>query len=179
MAADEETQRQVAELRERLAATQRIREAHQRRLYVLQEQAASFGLAAPAHLLTEIADLGVKVRAADGEIREIERRVARLELAPQSALALPASGSPIPQLIPAVVDTRLSALEHSMVRVEDAVAHIREQAEQARQESREWRQAERAGRQEGQRTYRLLFAGGAIVLLVLAAVLVLVAIRVY
>lgn len=179
MAADEETQRQLAELRERLAATQRIREAHQRRLYVLQEQAAHFGADAPAHLLTESADLGVKIRAADGEIHEIERRIARLELAPQSALVLPESGPPIPQLVPAVVDTRLQAVEQAIEWMRSTIADIREDVQLAREESREWRQAERAGRQEGQRIYRLLFIGGAITFLILAIGVVLIAIRVY
>lgn len=178
MAADEETQRQVAELAERLASTRRIREAHQRRLYVLQEQAAQFGKDAPAHILTEIADLGIKVREANAEIQEIERRIARLELAPQSGLSATAGitgPAVIPELLPAVVDTRLQAVEHAIERIGDAIAYMREQADQAREESREWRSAERSSRETGQRRYDRMV----IVLIILAAVVVLIAVKVY
>lgn len=184
--ADEETQRQLTELRDSIAATARIRDAHQRRLYVLQEQAAQYGIDAPAHLVTETVDLGVKIKAADEQIREFRRLAVRLEQAPQSALTLPDADAVIPVLLPAVVDQRLREMGATVDRMGDMFAHLQELIDLSREESREWRNTERAARQGGMRdhhgehrTQRIILVGGAVVLLILAIGVVLIAVKVF
>ena len=184
--ADEETQRQLSELDMSITATARIRDAHQRRLYVLQEQAAQYGIEAPAHLVTESIDLGVKLKAADEQIREFRRLAARLEQAPQSALTLPDADAVIPELLPAVVDARLRGLDRANERIEDAIDQLWRHGELAAAESREWRRSERAARQDGMRDHhgehrmlRIVIIGGAVVLLILAIGVVLIAVKVF
>lgn len=183
---DDETQRQLAELRDQVAATTRIRAAHRQRLSVLQEQAAKFGIEAPAHLVTEIADLGVTIRETDAQLVEFRRLIARLELAPQSALILPGGDAIYPELIPAVVDSRLQALDRSNERTLDGLDQIWGAIERAAIESREWRSAERAAREAGMRghheqhrTLRAILIGGAVVLLIVAIGVVVIAVRVF
>lgn len=177
MTADDETRRQLDELRDYDLAEQRIRDAHQRRLYVLQEQAAKLGRGAPPELVIEITDIAEQVRVQDERLREVRAKIAKLELAPQSALAVPPGPAVIPELIPAVVDTRLQALELGQARLESTVAGIGEQVELSREESREWRSAERSERRESQRTHRLIYAFIGAALLILAVAVVLVAIK--
>jgi hypothetical protein len=176
---DDATADQIAELREHLEAKRRERAAHRKRLDALEVHAAKLGIETPAHVTNEITDLLVTVRERDTQIRELERQVTRLEAAPQSAISLPEYGSPIPELIPAVVDVRLQALKREIEMVLDLIAKLHEDVAESREESREWRAAERTARQEGQRDYRLLFAGIVLGLAILAVVVVLIAIQVY
>lgn len=168
---DSETQRQIEELRTREQSQQRVRDAHQRRLYVLQEQAAQFGKRAPAELVIEIADTGTAIQALDEELREIKRLHARLALAPTSALQLPDGPSGIPQLVPAIVDTRLQALEVGQARLEGTLGSVLDLVEITREESREYRQSERLSRIEGQRTHRLIYGLVALAFIAVAVAL--------
>ncbi len=168
---DDETQRQIEELRDREQAQLRIRDKHQQRLYVLQEQAAQFGTRAPAEIVMEIADIGTAIQAIDAELREIRRRLARLALAPTSALQLPSGPSDIPELVPAVVDTRLQHLEVGQARLEGTLTSVLDLVEITREESRDHRQSERLSRIEGQRTQRLIYGLVALAFIAVAVAL--------
>jgi chromosome segregation ATPase len=174
----DETERQLAELREELSARREARQATRRRQDALDIQAAHFGREAPPHITTEIADLVEKRRSLDATIREIERQIARLELAPQSGLIIPA-GQALPELVPAVIDTRIRALEWASDRIESALAQIGERLDAKDASDREWRHAERDARRDGQKGYRLLLVGLAAALFVVAVAVVALLIRVY
>ena len=171
MAADDETQRQLHELRDELAARRTIRLATRRRLDALEEQAATLGIQAPPQIATEIADLNIKRRELDATCNEIEKRIARLELAPTPAVeVLPRTpgSTPLPQLIPAVIDSRMQAIERGQDRDTLLLGQLLARLDAADQ-----------ARIEGQRDYRFLFAGIVVALTILAIGIVLIAIRVY
>jgi hypothetical protein len=173
--ADDETRQQLDELRDAIAATRRTRDAHQRRLYVLQEQAARLGKNAPPEIVTEIGDIAEAVQAADAQIKEFRRLAARLELAPQSALALPDTDAVIPELLPAVVDARLRALDRANERFEEALSQLWSQGERSAADSRDWRRDHHGEHW----TLRIVLVGGAVVLLVLVIGVVVIAIKVF
>lgn len=169
---DDETQRQLAELRDEIVAVARIRDAHKRRLYVLQEQTAQQGILAPAVLITECVDIGVAIRAADVQLAEFRRLVVRLEQAPPSVLTLPDRAPYLPVLDPTLVNGQLRELGGAIVRMGDAIADLHELDDLAREESREWRAAQRS-------TDRAFRIGGAVVLLLLTIAVVVLLIQVF
>ena len=154
MAADDETQRQLTEIAEDLAAKRSEREAVRRRLHVLEERAAEMGRDAPAHITTEIADLLVKRRELDDTIAELGKRRARLELAPQSGLILP-PGEVLPQLAPAVIDTRITRIEQLLASIRyDLTDHLQDhRRKDAADEA--WREVESSARARGQHKHQL------------------------
>lgn len=50
-----------------------LRQNHQRRLRILELQAASFGLSAPPHILIEIEDIRDKIKEVDAQLAELDR----------------------------------------------------------------------------------------------------------
>jgi septal ring factor EnvC (AmiA/AmiB activator) len=175
---DSATQDQLDELRDAIEAAKKVRAATTRRQQALEEQAARLGLDAPPHITTELVDLGLKIKAKSDEIRELERSAARLELAPKSALEF-SYGSTLPQLAPAVVDTRLQVMERQLERVLDALVQLGDEQDATRAESREWRQHERTERQEGQSRRLALALGTGFVLLMIVFAVIAIAIKVW
>lgn len=145
MATDEESLRQIAELREEITAKRSQREATRRRLHALEERAADMGRDTPPHITNEITDAIRERGRLDTVIAELGRQVARLELAPTSGLVLP-PGEVLPQLAPAVIDTRLLAVERRLERQDEAIERI----EQRMDEGREWRGRQDTERLDGQ-----------------------------
>lgn len=183
---DEETQRQVDDLHERMVATRSIRAAQQRRLYVLQEQAARFGVTVAPEIVTEIADLRGQIRASDGELAEIQRLITRLATAPPSVLVLPDLAPYVPALEPALVDSRIREFGAALNHFRELFAVLAEQMEVAREESKEWRTSETAGRQAGMlahreqhRAVRIAIVAGGLLLLLLVGAVVALLIRVF
>lgn len=174
MAADESTQQQLAELREEIAAKRTQRHAVRRRLNILEEQAYAMGWETPPHVKSDIEDAKREKAQLDTLIAEFGRQVARLELAPTPGYILP-PGEVLPQLAPAVIDTRLLALEHRLGRQDEAIERI----ERRQDDANEWRTAQERARVDGQserlRHERLLLA----LLFVIALGVMLIVVRVY
>jgi nitrogen fixation/metabolism regulation signal transduction histidine kinase len=190
-----ETDRQLVELRDELEARRQARDAMRRRLNALEEQAAHMGRDTPAHITTEIGELVEKRRVLDGTIGEIEKRIARLELSPQSAIeVLPRGESTYDiKLAPVVIDSRLQAVERMLIMLDDrgsrmegmlgglerVLERLAGDVTAKAEIDHEWREAERSARSTGQRDYRVIFAIVALILLLLAIGVILIAIRVY
>lgn len=175
MAADAETLRQIDELREEIAAKRAEREATRRRLHTQEERAAEMGRDTPPHISNEIRDLLQKRRDLDAVIAELGKRVVRLELAPTPAIeVLPHGDTPLPQLVPAVIDTRLQALERTVERQGSAIIRILQRLD----DDLAWKEQQDSKRQDGQqgraRNERLVL----LVLFVIALGVVFIAIRV-
>lgn len=175
---DSATQDQLVELRDAIEAAKKVRAATTARQRVLEEQAAKRGMDAPPHITTELIDLALKIKAKTDEITELERSAARLELAPTSALEF-SYDSTLPQLAPAVVDTRLHMLERQLDRVLSAIVQLGDAQDARNAEGREWRQHERTERQAGQGRRLALALGTAFVLLVIAFTMIAIAIKVW
>lgn len=75
-----------------------VREAHTRRLHILEEQAALYGIAAPPHILIEIEDLR-------GKIQDINRQLAELATTQPAGSGLPRPAPRPRQQIPADEET--------------------------------------------------------------------------
>lgn len=167
--AQDETQRQLDELREQLEAVRRTRAATRRRREALEEQAAKLGNDAPPHITTEITDLLVKQRELDTQLGELEKRIARLALAPQSAIeVLPESGTAAPHLIPAVVDSRLQAVERGVEKALTLIGYVVERLDRSD-----------TARTDGQRNRYWLYVCAVIALTIIALSMAIMALRVF
>lgn len=177
MATDEETLRQLAELREEIDALRIRREATRRRLNALEERAAEMGRDTPPHITTEIGDALAKKRALDASIAELGKRVARLELAPTPAVEVLPRGDATydMQLAPAIVDSRLQAMERRLDRQDEQL----DQLVRRQEEAASWRERSDAQRHGGQSDRRQREVVLLAVLIVIALGVLFIAVRVY
>jgi hypothetical protein len=60
-----------------------LRRNHQRRLHVLELQAASFGLSAPPHVLIEIEDIRAQIASLDTQLAESQQSALQLPISPE------------------------------------------------------------------------------------------------
>lgn len=145
MASDEETLRQIAELREEISAKRTERESLRRRRRNLERRAAEMGRDTPSHITTELDEALNKQDDLDRYIAELGRQIARLELAPTPGYILP-PGEALPQLAPAVIDTRMQAIEREQTRQGQAIDRI----EQRLDDDERWKRGQDGERQTGQ-----------------------------
>lgn len=177
MARDEETLRQLEELREEIASQRARRGATRRRLNTLEESAAEMGRDAPPHITNEIDDLRAKRRKLDASIAELGKRVARLELAPTPAIeVLPRGDATYDiQLAPAIVDSRLQAVERRLDMQDEQLDRLVRRQEEAA----DWRERETMQRHGGQSYHRQRDRMLLAVLVVIALGVIFIAVRVY
>ena len=160
MGALEDTQTQLEEL-------YKLRDAHRRRLATLQVKAATYGLEAPAHVVTEQADI-------DRELAAVNQKISLLTGALPAQLLRPVDPkSLVPQtIVPATINEHLLVISLELVHLGDemrknfqaayqsqakdteslwhAITDTRDEIAVERSERRNWQEHERVGREEWQ-----------------------------